>query len=94
MVFTAAHDTDPSSGPNKKDERLPAITLSPALKNANLDEHPELGDASEFLSGVLVQRRNDILHGRDVKYGKAKLSVQTLLVLSVLTDTFEELEEE
>lgn len=87
-------DSDGRPKRNKKDERLPAITLSPALRNANLDEHPELSDASEFLSGVLVQRRNDILHGRDVKYGKAKLSVQTLLVLSVLTDTFEELEEE
>lgn len=78
---------------NRKNERLPAITLSPAIRNANLDEHPELSDASEFLSSVLVQRRNDILHGRDVRYGKAKLSVQSLLVLSVLSNTFEELEE-
>lgn len=78
---------------DRNDKRLGPISLSPALRNANLDEHPLLADASDFLSGVLLQRRNDILHGRDVGYGKAKLSVQSLLVLSVLTDTFDELEE-
>lgn len=78
---------------NKNGKRLPAITLSPAVRDANLDENEDLAGASEFLSGVLVQRRNDVLHGRDVGYGKAKLSVQALLVLAVLAEGFEELEE-
>lgn len=65
--FLVGPDGQPKRDRNNK--RLSTITLSPAIKNANLDEHPELTDASDFLSSVLIQRRNDILHGRDVKYG-------------------------
>ncbi len=45
------------------------------------------------MSGVLVEQRNEVLHGRDVGYERAKLSVQALLVLAVLTQGLEELEE-
>lgn len=78
---------------DRRGRRLPAITLSTAVRDANLEENEDLAGASEFLSGVLVQRRNDVLHGRDVGYGKAKLSVQALLVLAVLAEGFGELEE-
>ena len=79
---------------NRRGRRLPAITLSTAVRDANLEDNEEdLAGASEFISGVLVQRRNDVLHGRDVGYAKAKLSVQALLVLAVLAEGFEELEE-
>lgn len=89
--FLVGPDGEPKV--NKNGNRLPAITLSPAVSNANLEEQPHLTEASEFLSGVLVQRRNDVMHGRDVGYGKAKLSVQALLVLAVLAESVAELEE-
>ncbi len=69
---------------NRKGKRLPAVTLDPALKNARLDEQVKLTAASEFMADVMVQRRNDIMHGRDVSYGRAKFSVQALLILTVL----------
>ena len=78
---------------NRNGKRLGPVTLDPAVRNANLEENTNLSAASEFLSGVLVQRRNDVLHGRDVRYGKAKLSVQALLVLAVLAEGFGKLEE-
>jgi hypothetical protein len=78
---------------NRNNKRLPAITLSVAVRDANLDENPDLEAASRFLSEVLVQRRNDVLHGRDVKYARARFSVQALLVLAVIVEGFEELEE-
>jgi hypothetical protein len=68
------------------------ITLQPAVTKARLAE--DLEAAAEFLSGVLVQRRNEVMHGRDVAYPKAKLSVHALLVLAVLARGLGELEEE
>jgi hypothetical protein len=63
--------------------------FDPAVRNAKLDEHEDLATASSFLSGVLVQHRNEVMHGRDVGYGKAKLlSIQALLVLAVLSAGF------
>jgi hypothetical protein len=76
---------------NKK-KRLPPVTLHPAITNAKLDEHPELAAASEFVADTLVQRRNAVLHGHDLSYGKAKFSVQALLILAVLADAVSKLE--
>lgn len=73
-------------------QRLPAVTLSPAITHAKLTEHSNLAAASEFLADTLVQRRNAILHGHDLTYGKAKLSVQALLILTVLAEAVAELE--
>ena len=36
-----------------------------------------LAAASEFMADVLVQLRNDVMHGRDVAYGRPKVSVQS-----------------
>lgn len=90
QYFLAGPDGKPKLNRNKK--RLPAITLSVAVRDSNLDENPDLEAASRFLSEVLVQRRNDVLHGRDVKYARARFSVQALLVLAVIVEGFEELE--
>lgn len=68
----------------KGNKRLSAVTLHPAITNAKLDEHPDLGAASEFVADTLVQRRNAVLHGHDLSYGTAKFSVQALLILAVL----------
>lgn len=77
---------------NKNKRRLPAVTLGPAITSAKLDEHPDLGAASEFMANTLVQRRNAVLHGHDLSYGKAKFSVQALLLLAVLAEAVSELE--
>jgi hypothetical protein len=68
------------------------VTLDPAIKHARLDEHRKLTSASEFMAEVLVQRRNAVLHGRDVVYGRAKLSVQALLILMILVRMVREME--
>lgn len=78
---------------NRNGRRLPPITLDPAVRNANLDEDPDLEGASQFLASVLVPRRNDVLHGRDVAYARAKYSVQALLMLAVIVGGFEQLED-
>lgn len=78
---------------NKRgNKRLSAVTLHPAITNAKLDEHPDLGTASEFVAETLVQRRNAVLHGHDLSYGKAKFSVQALLILAVLATAVSEME--
>lgn len=77
---------------NRNGKRLPAVTLSPALQNARLNEQADLAAAAEFMAEVLVQRRNDIMHGRDLSYGRAKFSVQSLLILVVLAQGMAELE--
>ena len=75
-------------------KRLAPVTLHPAITNAKLDEHPDLAAASEFVADSLVQRRNAVLHGHDLEYGKAKFSVQALLILALLTEAVSELEAE
>ena len=77
---------------NKHGKRLAPITLSPAITHAKLTEHSNLSAASEFVADTLVQRRNAVLHGHDLNYGKAKLSVQALLILTILADAVTELE--
>jgi hypothetical protein len=77
---------------NKKGKRLGPVTLDPALKAAKLEDHVGLAAASEFMADVMVQRRNDVLHGRDVSYGRAKFSVQALLILTILAQGVAELE--
>ncbi len=75
-------------------KRPSPVTLDPAIKHAKLDENPELAAASEFMADVLVQRRNAVLHGRDITYGRAKLSVQALLLLMVLVMMVREMEDD
>ncbi len=78
---------------NKNGKRLKPVTFDPALKNARLDDQVNLTAASSFMADVMVQRRNDVLHGRDVSYGRAKFSVQALLILAVLAQGAAELED-
>ena len=75
----------------KGKNRLALVTLQHAITNAKLDEHPNLAAASEFIADTLIQRRNNVLHGHDLNYGKAKFSVQALLILAVLAEAVSEL---
>lgn len=77
---------------NKKGKPLPEIMLSTAVRNAQLEEHPTLEGTSSFVADSLIQRRNAVMHGRDLRYDKAKLSVQALLVLALLAEAVGEME--
>lgn len=77
---------------NDRKRKPRVVTLRPAITNAKLEEHPNLAAASGFIANTLVQRRNAVLHGRDLTYGKAKFSVQALLILTVLAEGVSELE--
>lgn len=89
--YLVGEDGGPKRG--KKDRRLPPVTLGAVRSNADLREGTELGAAAEFIANSLVQRRNEVLHGRDVGYARAKLSVQALLVLTVVAEAVARLEE-
>lgn len=89
-LYLRGEDGAPKLG--KKGKPLPEIMLSSAVRNAQLEEHPTLEGTSSFLADSLIQRRNAILHGRDLRYDKAKLSVQALLVLALLADALGEIE--
>ncbi len=90
-LYLRGDDDRPKKG-EKSGKRLPEITLHRAVSNARLEERPELEGVSSFVADSLVQKRNAVLHGRDVRYDKAKLSVQSLLVLALLTEAVGELE--
>ena len=75
----------------EKYERLGPVTLGSVPTN-KLKEHPDLAPASEFFANTLIRRRNQVLHGRDLTYGKAKFSVQIVLMLTVLTIAVSKLE--
>lgn len=77
---------------NKKGKPLPEIALSTAVRNAQLEEHPTLEGTSSFVADSLIQKRNAVMHGRDPRYGRAKLSVQALLILALLAQAVGEME--
>lgn len=87
---------DEDGGPklNKKGKPLPEIMFRSAVHNAQLQEHPMLEGTSSFIADSLLQKRNAVLHGRDPQYGRAKLSIQSLLVLALLAEALGEIEEE
>lgn len=88
--YLRGEDGEPKK--NRKGNKLPPVTLQKAVDSANLGDDEDLASASDFLASALVKRRNDVLHGRDVAYGKAKLSVQALLVLLVMARGVRDLE--
>lgn len=89
-LYLRGEDGQPKLG--KKGKPLPEIMLSSAVRNAQLEEHPTLEGTSSFVADSLIQRRNAVLHGRDPRYDKAKLSVQALLVLALLAEAVGEME--
>jgi hypothetical protein len=61
---------------------IQAMTLRPKADVAQFSGG-SLKSAVDHLLNELVTDRNDILHGRKVSYGKAKLSLQLLLLIEV-----------
>lgn len=71
------------------------IMLSVAANEATLlDEHPSIESVSTFVADSMVQRRNEILHGKSLRYPERKISVQCVLILAILADALNRLEEE
>lgn len=90
--YQAGADGRPKTGRDGK--RVREVTLGSVKANAQLREGTELGGAAEFIADSLVTRRNEVLHGHDTAYGRAKLSVQALLILTVVAEAVARLEEE
>lgn len=63
------------------------------VRLSDFSDHEALENAASFLTDSLAPWRNAILHGRNVKYGRAKLSVQTLLMLLILATEVRAFEE-
>lgn len=59
-------------------------TMDLKLKHSSFRRHPALDGSIELLSSAIVPNRDAIFHGQTVSYGKAKLSVQLLLVIFVI----------
>lgn len=91
-IYLADENGEPRRS-EKTGKLLMPVTLHPAITNVRLGEDDlDLAAASEFVADTLVPRRNAILHGRDVRYARAKLSVQALLVLLVMARGVRDLE--
>lgn len=69
-------------GRNKRPVELRG--LHPLVSLSDFSDHEALEDTASFITDSLAPWRNPILHGRNVQYGTAKLSVQALLVLWLL----------
>lgn len=66
---------------NKKGKPIELAGLTQLMGHADFADHEALEDAVSFFTDSLIPWRHAILHGRNVGYGTAKLSVQALLIL-------------
>lgn len=70
---------------DKKNKPIEAMTLRPKADVAKF-QGSSLKKAVDHLLDELVTDRNEILHGRKIVYGKAKLSVQLLLLIQIFAE--------
>ncbi len=68
----------------KKKKPLLLIGLGPKVRHSPYQDHVTLCEVSSVLSESLTGRRNGVLHGSDVRYAKAKLSTQLMLLVFIL----------
>ena len=59
-------------------------TMDRKLKHSSFRRHPALVGSIQLLSSTIVPNRDAIFHGQTVSYGRAKLSVQLLLVIFIV----------
>lgn len=69
---------------NKHGEPIAIPGARRLLQVGDLSTHPLLIEISDVLTNGLIDERNGILHGRDVKYPRTGLSLRTLLILLVV----------
>lgn len=81
-LYARGKDGKAKKGHDGKPVRLRGLGSKLAHSRWNGDEVLEA--VSVLIANQLVGDRNEILHGRDVNYGKAKLSTQCILLLWVL----------
>jgi len=72
--------------------RVEAKGLHSLIQQSRWKDDEVLQGVADLITTQLAGERNGIMHGRRVNYGKAKLSVQGLLLLLVLTTMFTDLE--
>ena len=70
---------------NKKEKPVELRGVSQLLDHSDFGEQTALEEAVAFLTNSLIPWRNGIMHGRNASYGKAKLSVQALLMVLLLS---------
>jgi hypothetical protein len=66
---------------NIKNKPVELRGLTELMNHSDFSEYEALEDALSFFTDSLIPWRHAILHGRNTSYGKAKLSVQALLIL-------------
>jgi hypothetical protein len=69
---------------NKNGDFIRIGGLTQLVHTSELKDDDDLGKLAEYLANQLIGDRNNILHGRNLSYNKAKLSTQTVLTLLVL----------
>ena len=79
---------------NKKGEPVQLHGLGQKVQSSRFREDEILYDLVGFFADRLVAERNDIMHGDNLDYGRAKLSVQLMLNIYVLAAEFAEFESE
>jgi hypothetical protein len=72
----------------KKGDRVKASGLDSLIRHSKWKDDAVLHGVADLIITQLAQERNGIMHGRKIDYGTAKLSVQGLLLLFVLANTF------
>jgi hypothetical protein len=75
------------SGAVKKgrdDKPIRLIGLDAKLKHSRWQTDDVLQSVAGVIADHLVAERNDIMHGRNISYGKAKLATQVILIVWVL----------
>lgn len=90
--YPAGEDGGPKLGGDGR--RVREVTLGSVKADRRLREGTDLGAAAEFIADSLVARRNAVLRGHDTAYAQAKLSVQALLILTVVAEAVARLEQE
>lgn len=70
----------------------PINGLDKLIQYSKWRDDASLQGVAELFTSYLARERNGIMHGRNIKYGTAKLSTQGLLLLLVLATMFVDLE--
>lgn len=79
---------------NKQGDPIPLNGLGQKVQNSDLQDEYILQGLAEFFMSSLVAERNAIMHGRDVRYDRAKVSVQLVLNIFLLAAEFADFEKE
>jgi hypothetical protein len=77
---------------NKNGGMIPINGLGSLVDNSGYQNHVVLQDFAGFISQSLCRERNAILHGRNVRYNKAKLSTSLIFLIATLVIEIESIE--